>query len=98
MKILPESLKKDSWSLGIAVGLILPLVLFGILTLINYIAESSLGHAILIKGSTVQLISIFINLFTLRYYLLTLQFDKTGRAILLVTFVFAISFFIFHMD
>ena len=98
MKLIPEVLKKDSWGLGIAAGIIVPLVVFGLLTLINLITEKSFGHALLVKGSTVQLISIFINLFTLRYYLLKLQFDKTGRGILLVTFVFAISFFIFNMN
>ena len=98
MKMIPETLKKDSWGLGIVIGFVAPSLLFGLLTLINLLTKSTTGHDLLIKSSTVQLISIFVNLFSLRYYLLKLQFDKTGRGILLITFVFAITYFILHLN
>jgi hypothetical protein len=39
------------------------------------------------------LIAAAFNLFPLRYYLVTLHFDKTGRGILAMTFVLVIGFF-----
>ncbi len=97
MKIVPESLKKDSWGLGIGVAIGLPLVVFGILTLIKVITIKTAGFNPFLKDSTVELISIFINMFTLRYYLVKLTFDKTGRGILLVTFIMAIAFFVVNL-
>ncbi|MDR1182780.1 MAG: hypothetical protein LBL13_12460 [Bacteroidales bacterium] len=85
-------LHKDSILLGIGLGIALPLVSFGILYALS-ISLSPAGKDYLIKVSTIVLVSVFTNLFTLRYYLLKLKFDKTGRGILLVTFILAIAYF-----
>jgi len=39
------------------------------------------------------LVSLFGNLFPIRYYFVNLKFDKTGRGVLLVTFVLVLIFF-----
>jgi len=93
--MIMKILKKDSLILGIIVGTVLPAVLFGILYSLSSIF-APIGKDYLVKFPTLVLIAIFPNLFTLRYYLLTLKLDKTGRGILLVTFVFAILYFIFY--
>ncbi len=85
-------LHKDSMWLGIALGIILPLVSFGILYAISVLLAPP-SRDYLIKLSTITLVSVFTNLFTLRYYLLKLKFDRTGRGILLVTFILAIGYF-----
>ena len=85
-------LRKDSMLLGIILGVCLPAVCFGILFAISTVFTPE-GKEYLIKLSNIILISVFCNLFTMRYYLLKLKYDKTGRGILLVTFVFAIAFF-----
>ena len=93
--MIMKMLKKDSLLLGIIVGTVLPAILFAIL----YFLSRTFAPAdkdYLVKLPTVVLISIFPNLFTLRYYLITLKSDKTGRGILLVTFIFAILYFIFY--
>ena len=78
-------LKKDSFKLGIAIGIILPLAVFAIL----YFAAFYFKILPYLKESTLQLIAIFINMFLLRYYLLKVKFDKTGRGVMLATFVLA---------
>lgn len=86
-------LYKDSMGLGIALGILLPVVCFGILfTISSFFAPQ--GKDYLIKLSSVILVSVFANLFTMRHYLVKLKFDKTGRGILLITFIFAIAYFV----
>ena len=85
-------LRKDSMSFGIALGICLPAVCFGILFAISTVFAPE-GKDYLIKLSNIILVSVFCNLVTIRYYLLKLKFDRTGRGILLVTFVFAIAYF-----
>jgi len=88
-------LKKDSLVLGIVIGTVFPSVLFAILYAVSRFFAPE-GKEYLVQPVTLVLISIFPNLFTLRYYLVKLHLDKTGRGILLVTFIVAILYFIFY--
>jgi hypothetical protein len=88
-------LYQDSILLGTGLGILVPLISFGILYAISTIFAPE-GKDYLIKISTIVLVSVFVNLFTLRYYLLKLKFDRTGRGILLVTFILAIAYFAMH--
>jgi hypothetical protein len=45
----------------------------------------------------VQIISLVVNLLLMRYYLINLKADKTGRGILLVTFIVGITLFIINL-
>jgi hypothetical protein len=87
--------RKDSILIGTALGIILPLLVFGILFAVSVLFAPT-GRDYLIKLSTIILVSVFSNLFTMRYYLLKLKADRTGRGILLVTFVFAITYFVVY--
>ncbi len=92
-------LKKDNWILGGVLGLVVPLVIYSVIYLIMRkwgTVNEALG-IYYIKESTMQLISIFANMFTFRYYMINLKYDKTGRGILLVTFIFAGLFFYQHL-
>ena len=88
-----EKLKSDQLWLGLVLGILLPLLVFGLLFLVAKYAAPA-GKELLIPMSTILLVSIFTNLFTMRYYLVKLKYDRTGRGILLVTFVLAIAYFI----
>ena len=88
-----EKLKTDQMWLGILLGLLLPAVVFGMLYLIAKLA-APVGKPYLIPISTILLVAIFTNLFTMRHYLVKLKFDRTGRGILLVTFLMAIAYFL----
>lgn len=84
-------LKKDNWILGIILGIVLPVAIY----LLVYMAMMQWGQIegspgrVFMKKSTMQLIGIFSNMFTFRYYMVNLKYDKTGRGILLITFVWA---------
>lgn len=88
-------LKKDNWALGVIMGLLLPLIVYGIIFTIvrTYGVVDEIRGIYMMKQSTMQLIGIFSNLFTFRYYMVNLKYDKTGRGILLATFIYAGVFF-----
>jgi hypothetical protein len=92
-------LKKDNMILGVGLGILLPVVVYAIIFFImsTWGAIDSTRGIYILKPSTMQLISIFSNLFIFRYYMVNLKFDKTGRGILLVTFIFAGLFFYQHL-
>jgi hypothetical protein len=92
-------LKKDSYLLGGIMGIIIPAALWGILHTINSSISTAPGS---IKPAyftdfMVQIVSLVPNILLLRYYLINLKADKTGRGILAVTFVIAIVLFILNM-
>ncbi len=93
-------LKKDNWILGIIMGLVVPLIVYGIILTIvrTYGVVDEIRGIYMMKPSTMQLIGIFSNLFTFRYYMVNLKYDKTGRGILLATFIYAGVFFYFNLS
>jgi len=93
-------LKKDNWALGIILGLVVPLAIYGlVLAAMKQWGTRDEELAIYImKQSTMQLIGIFSNMFVFRYYMVNLKYDKTGRGILLATFIYAGVFFYQHLN
>jgi hypothetical protein len=93
-------LKKDNWALGIIMGLVVPLIVYGIILTIvrTYGVVDEIRGIYMMKPSTMQLIGIFSNLFTFRYYMVNLKYDKTGRGILLATFIYAGVFFYMNLS
>jgi len=90
--------KQDNMILGIVLGLIIPAAIYGLLHVFTqYVLSSGPDGMPIIKTSTLRLIAIFINLITLRYYLLRLKFDATGRGILLSTMILAIIYFAIYL-
>lgn len=87
-------LKKDSFLLGIAIGLLLPSLVFGILYYLNITFPNSATGLPVFKITTIIILGIVPNALALRYYLVNMKADKTGRGILFVTFVYAIAFMI----
>jgi hypothetical protein len=90
-----EQLRRDSIWLGLIIG-ILSLHYYSVFCL-PFQKFAPEGTEYLIKLPTLILISVFPNLFTLRYYLKNLKYDRTGRGILLVTFVYAILYFVVYL-
>lgn len=85
--------KKDSWTLGVLIGVILPLVVYilaiSILSRYGYVD----GLIYTIRPKVPALIAVAANLFPFRYYMINKKFDKTGRGILLITFLLVILVF-----
>ncbi|MCF8332010.1 MAG: hypothetical protein K9H84_06125 [Bacteroidales bacterium] len=88
--------RKDTFTLGIILGLLVPAVLFVIIYYTNQYFEQ-LANKNFLKTNTIMLVSIVLNVFVLRYFLTHKDRDKTGRGVLMVTFVYAILFFILFL-
>ena len=90
-------LKKDNWALGIALGVLLPLVLYGIIMLIMIQWGTITEGVYVLKPSTIKLLALFSNMISFRYYMVNLKYDKTGRGILLITFAYAAVYFYLYL-
>lgn len=94
-----EKLRRDSYVVGVVLGIVIPVVLFGILygifaIVLHYNPQMLVNKPGLVKTLVPEfiLLAILPNVFILRYYLLKLKYDKTGRGIVISTFVCAIAF------
>ncbi|MBR6064100.1 MAG: hypothetical protein IKP54_08100 [Bacteroidales bacterium] len=88
-----EKLRKDSLPMGLFIGFICPAIFFGILYAVITLVQHQTGA--LQMDRMVQkliLLSVVPNVLILRYYLVKLKYDLTGRGILLVTFAIAMLF------
>jgi len=88
--------KKDHFSFGLGIGILIPILLIGIIWLINFVLLQIGVAANYLKLETLVLVSFFGNLFPMRYYFINLKFEKTGRGLLLITFVLIMIFFAFN--
>ena len=88
-------LKKDHYAFGLAVGMLTPLLLFALIYAMNVFLILIGVAKFPLDLETHILVSIFGNLLPIRYYFVTLKYDKTGRGVLLITFVVVILFFAF---
>lgn len=88
------TLNKDSWALGVVIGLVLPVVVYAIVIL----AFAQYGHVenlvYTIRPKVPFLVAVFSNLLPFRYYMVNKKYDHTGRALLLVTFLMVILVFL----
>lgn len=96
-----DKFRKDSYALGVIMGIVIPAILFGVLfgvleILIHAKPDMLLNNPNLMKTLIPKfiLISLIPSLFILRYYLLNLKYDKTGRGIVISTFVLGLVFVI----
>jgi hypothetical protein len=87
-----DKLRQDSFWMGLLLGALIPAVIFGLLKLIVFFLPDKIQDANIFTLQRLLLISIIPNVLLLRYYLLKLKYDLTGRGILAVTFVIAIIF------
>ncbi len=87
--------KKDSYWFGGVLGVILPAIALLIIAAIFRFFESVLAAPINFEREHLFLLSIMINLLPFRTYMVKFHYDKTGRAILGVTFLYVMAFFLF---
>ena len=96
MRELLEKLRHDSWTMGITLGILVPALTFGLLYGIIWLVLTAFGKPLDILNldlvKKLILLSIVPSVFVIRYYLLKLKFDLTGRGILVVTFLIGIGF------
>jgi hypothetical protein len=92
--MIKKLFKQNSFILGLVIGLIIPWVMLGIIYGIDYLLRIILKMPILIGSSTMQLIGIVGGVLTMRYYMINMKYDKTGKGILVTTFIYIIIFFV----
>lgn len=87
-----EKLKKDNFWFGVAIGTAIPLIVFGIVYLIDdYLSDWRMVRTV-IKDSTKFLLAVFFNLVLFRLYMVSWKMDKTGKGLLAVTFLWAMLY------
>ncbi len=86
-------LKKDHYVFGLGMGILTPVVLFGLIYLINYMLLQIEVVRYYLDLQDHVLVSFFGNLLPIRYYFVNLKYDKTGRGVLLITFVLILIYF-----
>lgn len=84
-------LKKDNLAFGAALGALVPVLMFLLLSSVNELSKGD-KIKVLFDQNTLYVLSIFTNLLPFRIYMVNLKFDYTGRGILLVTFIYAALF------
>jgi len=88
-------LKKDHYIFGLVVGILAPALLYGLILGMNFLLLKMGVAEFYLDTDTQVLVSLFGNLLPIRYYFVNLRYDKTGRGVLLVTFVLVLVFFAF---
>jgi hypothetical protein len=83
-------LKKDSMWLGMAIGLVGPLLLFGIIFLVKMLV----GHLALDKA---MFVSVALNIVPIRYYFISAKMDRTGRGVLAMTVILIVAVTLIHI-
>jgi hypothetical protein len=89
-----NTLKKDHFLFGFILGILFPALLYGLIWIINLIVLRINGAGSGLDTESHVLLSFVGNLLILRYYFINLKYDKTGRGILVVTFISIILSFI----
>ena len=84
---------RNSLWLGIVIGIAMPLILYGLMYLVLLLYNYYSGGEVLLNERMLQIIAPVANLFFIRYYFVTRKYEDTGRGVLLVTFVYVISYF-----
>ena len=79
--------------MGVLIGTALPMVVFGLFQLMNYLLVSMFSESMVIPRDTLILLSFFSNLVPVRIYFVSLKFEKTGRGVLMVLFLMMILYF-----
>jgi hypothetical protein len=89
-------LKKDNYILGGAIGILAPVATWVLLYYANAWVHNSNGVSYF-RPFMIQILSLVPNVLLLRYYLIRVKADKTGRGILFVTFIIGIVCFIINL-
>jgi hypothetical protein len=84
--------KKDNYLLGSMIGILLPLIS----AVIIFIVLQLLGNLDINQNIKIYLLSIVLNILLIRYYFINLKFEKTAKALIFVTFIVLIAFFIYY--
>jgi hypothetical protein len=96
MQKLENTIRKNSWAFGAFLAVVSPfLALFVLHYLFMFV--TSLANLRPFQIDRFYLLSLSANLLLMRYYLVSIKMDKTGKSILIVTFLMVFLFFMFKV-
>ena len=93
--MLKKWLNKDEYSLGILLGLIIPVPAAFVFTILLRLAQNYLHVFDRVRDMDLLLLGLAVNLLVMRYYLVKRKFEKTGKSLMILTVVLIIAFLIF---
>ena len=92
---LKKWLNNDEYSLGVLLGLIIPVPTVLVFTILIRLIQNFLHVFNEVRDMDMLLLGLAVNLIVMRYYLVKRKFEKTGKALLILTVVLIILFLIF---
>ena len=92
---LKKWLNNDEYSLGVLLGLIIPVPAALVFTILIRLIQNFLHVFTEVRDMDMLLLGLAVNLIVMRYYLVKRKFEKTGKALLILTVVLIILFLIF---
>ena len=92
---LKKWLNNDEYSLGVLLGLIIPVPTALVFTILIRLIQNFLHVFTEVRDMDMLLLGLAANLIVMRYYLVKRKFEKTGKALLILTVVLIILFLIF---
>jgi hypothetical protein len=78
-------LRRNSFWLGLLIGLVFPSILFGILYSLNYYTKLFDHPPVILSIQKMMFVSSALNILPIRYYFKHADFEKTGQGILFIT-------------
>jgi len=90
--ILPF-LKKDNFLTGLLLGIVLPIIFYGVVLLIDTLLFQFFQIHLTSQYHYLYLLSTAINVIPIRYYLVTLKAEKSGIGVLLITGICILTYF-----
>ena len=88
-------LKRDNLALGVVIGIVLPAAFFGLLNLVAVFIETGSALARPFEPDRMMILALAINIVPIRMYFVNYKLDKTGRGVLLATFLLMVAIFLF---
>ena len=92
---LKEWLNSDKYSLGVLLGLIIPLPAAFIFTLLLRLSQNYLHAFTMVRDMDMLLLGLAVNLIVMRYYFIKRKLEKTGKGLMIITVVLIILFLMF---
>jgi len=93
--MLKKWLNNDKISLGIILGLIIPLPAGLLFLALLRLFQTFLHAFTTVRDMDIMLLGLAINLLVMRYYLVKLKFEKTGKSLMVLTVILILMFLIF---
>jgi len=92
---LSKWLKQDNFSLGLLIGLILPVPAILFFAVLLRLIQYNLDYFGRVRDIDILLLGFSLNLIAMRFYFVKYKFEHTGKGILILTLIMILLFFIF---